>query len=98
MAGIEQFFTRYQKYHSTFKETSYDDKKGMYLCTDTSQNVINFDSMVQEKYIKQEKTPKSFDAIYFLNHTLYLIEFKNQIPSKIDNKDVQEKLIAGKKS
>jgi len=96
MAGIEEFLKTYNQYHSTFKETSLDDKKNIYLCNDTTQNVLNFDIMIKDKYRGKRERPKSFDAIYQLDTTLYLVEFKNQIPSQINNQDIQQKLLDGK--
>lgn len=96
MAGIEEFFKKYNQYQSTFKETSLDDKKNIYLCNDTTQNVLNFDIMIKDKYRGKGERPKSFDAIYLLDTTLYLVEFKNQIPSQINNQDIQQKLSNGK--
>ena len=81
-------------FFSTLKETSYDKENNEYLCSDTTQKVIDFDKIVKEKY--PNKQPSSVDAIVILlkkeYKLFYLVEFKNQIPSKIDNSEVKKKL------
>ena len=97
MADIHQFIKEYSQYKSTFKETSFDDNNEIYLCHDESQNVINFDKIIEIKYPDSNKRPKSFDALYVYKNLLFFIEFKNQKPSQIDNIDIQDKLLSGKK-
>ncbi len=99
MADLQQLFKKYGQYSSTFKETSYDDKKNIFLCTDTTQDVLNFDIMIKDKYKGIRERPKSFDALYKMDNTLYLVEFKNQLPSQInrDKISIQRKLVEGKK-
>jgi len=96
MADIGQFQKEYSQYRSTFKETSFDDNNEIYLCNDESQNVINFDKILELKYPDSNKRPKSFDALYVYNNLLFCIEFKNQKPSQIDNREIQDKLLSGK--
>ena len=97
MADIQQFFKNYSLHNSTFKETSFDDENNVYLCTDTSQDVLNFDKLIEDKYPNPYLRPKSFDAIYQFGNVLYLVEFKNQKPSQIDNNAIVQKLNDGKK-
>ncbi|TQV62139.1 MAG: hypothetical protein FNT15_07815 [Sulfurovum sp.] len=96
MADLNQFIKEYSNYISTFKETSFDDNNNSYLCKDESQNVINFDKILESKYPDSNKRPKSFDALYCFNNLIFCIEFKNQKPSQINNQEVQDKLKSGK--
>ena len=98
MADINQFQKEYVQYRSTFKETSFDDNNEVYLCNDESQNVINFDKILEKKYPDSNKRPKSFDALYIYNDLLFCVEFKNQKPSQIakSKEDIQGKLLSGK--
>jgi len=81
-------------YFSTLKKTSYDKNNNEYLCKDENQVVLDLDKIVKEKYPK--KQPSSVDAIFVLPQgnyfRFYLIEFKNQIISKIDNNEIKKKL------
>jgi len=101
MADFNIFLKTHNFYLSTFKETSLDnhhkDKSKEYLCMDESQEVINFDKIIEDKYPDSNIRPKAFDAIYFdkFNNNIYLVEFKNQ--KKPDKKEVEGKLINGKK-
>ncbi len=89
----------YLPYVSTFKETSLDnhhvDIENEYLCQDESQEVINFDKIIEDKYSDPYTRPKAFDALYVDNSNVYLIEFKNQ--KKPTNVEVVGKLLDGKK-
>lgn len=96
MADIDVFFRDYQTFASTFKETSFDSINSIYLCTDESQNVIDFDKLVEQEYPDSNIRPKSFDAIYLYKSIVFCVEFKNQKPSNIDNYGVQYKLEDGK--
>jgi len=96
MADFSQFEKKYSQYKSTFKETSFDDNNQIYLCNDETQNVINFDKILELKYPDSNIRPKSFDALYLYNNLLFCIEFKNQKPSQIDNQEIQDKLNSGK--
>ncbi len=98
MADISQFIRDYSSYKSTFKITSFDDENKVNLCTDESQEVINFDQIISIKYPDSNKRPKSFDALYIDNSDIYCIEFKNQKPSQLNkNKiEIKEKLKDGK--
>lgn len=91
-----QFISTYSSYKSTFKETSFDSDNAHYLCTDESCEVINFDKLVKENYPDSNTRPKSFDALYIHENIIFCIEFKNQKPSQIINKNVCEKLTEGK--
>jgi hypothetical protein len=97
MADFNLFYQKYNAFISTFKETSFDSDNKVYLCTDESIKVINFDAIVEKIYPDSNLRPKSFDAVYFdktTNH-IYLIEFKNQ--KKPIKQEIEEKLIDGKK-
>jgi len=96
MSDIGQFKSKYNQYKDTFKSTSYDSENEFYLCTDESQDVINFDMIIENNYPDSNRRPKSFDAIYIRENIVYCIEFKNQKPSKIKNSEIQEKLEHGK--
>ena len=93
------FNTNYQSYFTTFKETSLDNhdknKPIEYLCLDETQEVINFDKIIEDKYPNPYSRPQAFDALYINNHNIYLIEFKNQ--RKPSNSELLGKLIDGKK-
>ena len=96
MADVNRFIKEYIKHNSTFKETSFDDNNNLYLCSDESQNVINFDKIIEFKYPDSNIRPKSFDTLYIYNNLLFCIEFKNQKPSQISNSEIQDKLLSGK--
>ncbi len=94
--AIEQ---KFKAFFSTFKETSEDngskDVTPNYLCTDTSQKVINFDKIIENRFPDSNTRPQSFDAVYIHDNRVYCIEFKNQ--KNPDNKDLKGKLLDGKK-
>jgi hypothetical protein len=98
MADMNQFLQAYAVYKSTFKETSYDSEKKIYLCNDETQTVINFDKVIAEKYPDPQNSgrPKSFDAIYVFENRIYCIEFKNQKFSDIASSDIKEKFRCGR--
>ena len=96
MADIGHFIRVYQNFQSTFKETSFDSDNSQYLCNDESQNVVNFDKVLEKKYPDSNVRPKSFDALYVYKNIIFCIEFKNQKPSQIINQNICEKLTAGK--
>ena len=97
MADFNLFKQTYSLHTSTFKETSLDTDNNVYLCQDESIDVINFDTIIENKYPDSNKRPQSFDSIYLDkdSNTIYLIEFKNQ--KKPDKEEVEGKLIDGKK-
>ncbi len=95
MADITRFVKAYQTFRSTFRATSFDSSQGIYLCQDTTQEVIDFDKLLKESFPDSNQRPKSFDAIYVYENNVFLIEFKNQKPSGIDNSEVQKKLEEG---
>ena len=95
MADISQFISKYQEFNSTFKATSLDDSNDVSVCRDESQSVINFDEIVKDIYPDSNNRPKSFDAVYVYKDNIYCIEFKNQKSSKIDNREIKEKLEDG---
>ena len=96
MADIGQFRRDFASFSSTFKATSLDDNHSAHLCNDKSQEVLDFDAIMSDKYPDANTRPKSFDALYIYQNVLFCVEFKNQKPSQINNKDIQEKLEKGK--
>ncbi len=96
MADIGQFIRTYSSCKSTFKETSFDSDNNHYLCKDESQEVIDFDKILEEKYPDSNVRPKSFDTIFVYDNFVFCIEFKNQKPAQINNQDICEKLTDGK--
>lgn len=95
MADISEFIKKYNEYKTTFKVTSYDDNNDVHLCSDETQENINFDAIIESKYPESyEYRPESFDSIYINNNDIYCIEFKNE--KKPDKKDIENKLIDGK--
>jgi hypothetical protein len=97
MADIGQFVQKYSQYKSSFKATSFDSEHGTYLCMDDSQIVMDYDGIVASLYPNSQQRPKSFDALFVYGENIFCVEFKNQKPANIDNKEVQEKLVDGKK-
>ena len=95
MADISQFVRKYEEFTSTFKTTSFDSDNNEYLCMDESQEVINYDKIIEEKYPDSNIRPKTFDSIYIDKANIYLIEFKNE--KKPDKKEIEGKLLDGKK-
>lgn len=93
--GILRVF--FKDYTATLHQTSFDEEKQEYLCNSKEQDgVYCFDKYVKEKYAI--KPPRSFDALVFpKNHTnaVVCIEFKNQILSEIDMKQIFEKYEQG---
>lgn len=81
----------FSDYVTTFKQTSFDEEHSQYLCNDESNYVFDFDEIVKSKY--PDKQPKSFDAILCDGKNIFCVEFKNSLPSDIDNSNVQGKLI-----
>jgi len=96
MADLHQFKEKYQNFKSTFKTTSFDSAKSDSLCKDTTQEVLNFDKIIEERYPDSNKRPKSFDAVYLHGKYIFCIEFKNQKSSQINNENVTQKLTDGK--
>ncbi|MCB4758030.1 MAG: hypothetical protein LGB72_05670 [Sulfurovum sp.] len=96
MADIGQFIKSYQNFKSTFKKTSFDSDNTQSLCADESCEVMNFDKILEKNYPDSNTRPKSFDALYVHEDSIFCIEFKNQKPSKINNQNVCKKLTEGK--
>jgi len=96
MADIGQFQRDFASFSSTFKVTSRDGNHSAHLCNDESQEVLDFDAIVEDLYPNSNTRPKSFDALYIHQNLLFCVEFKNQKPSQINNRDIQEKLEKGK--
>lgn len=80
---------------STLKETSYDCSHNEHLCNDeVTENVYNFDGYVACNF-DATTLPASPDAIVVGNKKLYFVEFKNQTPPNIDNRNIKNKFISG---
>lgn len=94
--NIKEFLHETLKNHlSSLHKTSFDSDNQEYLCNDkTTANVYDFDSYVASKS-SGIKLPASPDAILVGDKKLYFIEFKNQIPSKIDKENMRNKFKAG---
>lgn len=94
--NIKDFLHKTLKEHSSsLYETSFDSENQEYLCSDKKTlNVYDFDSYVASKS-NETKLPASPDAILVGDKKLYFIEFKNQIPAKIDKENMRNKFKAG---
>ncbi|HGN1555831.1 TPA: hypothetical protein ACKRMY_006009 [Pseudomonas aeruginosa] len=80
---------------SSFKETSYDNENGEYLCKDTATpDVYDFDRYIEKQFHGQQ-LPASPDAIHLGKKQLYFVEFKNQRLSNIDNAGIGRKFTRG---
>jgi hypothetical protein len=97
MADMGKFVRHFDDCRSTFRETSFDSSNREYLCSDESQEVINFDKLIESKYPDSNTRPKSFDAVYVHNELIFCIEFKNQKYSQINNVSIRQKLLEGKR-
>jgi hypothetical protein len=87
--------SHYSDCKESLKETSKDTENNEYLCK-SSMEVYNFDCIVKKLYPK--KQPSSYDSLIIDEHKkiVYCIEFKNQIPSQINNANIKKKLTNGK--
>jgi len=87
--------TKYSECIESLKETSKDKENDEYLCQST-MDVYDFDCMVKKLYPK--KQPSSYDSLIVDENRkiVYCIEFKNQIPSQINNANIKKKLTNGK--
>jgi len=87
----------YSKYFDTLKNTSYDKENDSYMCH-SSMKVLNFDDLTKNNYPK--KQPSSFDALLYDEDEkrAYCVEFKNQDKAKINNIEIQNKLIDGRET
>jgi len=85
----------YPTHFDTLKNTSHDKENDIYMCQ-SSMPVINFDSLTKE--LNPKKQPSSFDALLSdeVKKSVYCVEFKNQDKAKINNVEIQNKLIDGK--
>ena len=83
-------------HQSTFKDTSYDKTNDEYVCSDEQvKQVYDFDAYIRAKFGKNAVMPASPDAIYVGAKHLYLVEFKNQIWSKVDKQQIAQKFRDG---
>ncbi len=85
----------YSDCQESLKQTSFDNENNQYLCQ-SSMTVYDFDCIVKKLY--PQKQPSSYDALMVDEgkKIVYCIEFKNQIPSQINNANIKKKLIHGK--
>lgn len=95
--NIKDFLrVKLQKYLSTLKETSLDTENAVYLCNDTAtQPVYDFDGFVRESFDDERNLPCSPDAVALGEKKLYFVEFKNQVPAKIDTANMKRKFKNG---
>jgi hypothetical protein len=87
------FKINFSEFISTLKDTSFDDKNGIYLCNNITEEVYNFDKIVRDRY--NYPFPSSPDLIMIYENTIYLIEFKNQDFKRIKAGIVKKKLQDG---
>ena len=87
--------TDYSECKKSLKETSKDSENSEYLCQ-SSMEVYDFDCIVKKLY--PQKQPSSYDSLIVDENRkiVYCIEFKNQIPSQINNANIKKKLTNGK--
>lgn len=87
--------TQYTDCTESLKETSKDKEHNEYLCQ-SSMEVYDFDCIVKKLY--PSKQPSSYDSLIIDEDKkmVYYIEFKNQIPSQINNANIKKKLTNGK--
>jgi len=85
----------YSECQKSLKETSRDKEHNEYLCQ-SSMEVYDFDCIVKKLY--PQKQPSSYDSLIVdeKGKMVYCIEFKNQIPSQINNANIKKKLTNGK--
>lgn len=80
---------------TTLRKASFDSAKNEHLCGDNSTgHVYDFDDYVKKNYSNHE-LPASPDAILLGDKKLYFIEFKNQVPGRIDKKSMRDKFGKG---
>lgn len=79
----------------SLKETSRDKEHNEYLCQ-SAMRVYDFDCIVKKLYPK--KQPSSYDSLLIDEEKkiVYCVEFKNQVPSQINNANIKKKLTNGK--
>lgn len=94
--NIKEFLHKTLKDHlSSLHKTSFDSDNQEHLCNDKiTANVYDFDDYIANKS-NGIKLPASPDAILVGDKKLYFIEFKNQIPAKIDKENMRNKFKAG---
>lgn len=87
--------SQYNDCHESLKQTSFDKENNQYLCQ-SSMKVYDFDCIVKKLY--PQKQPSSYDSLIVdeAKKVVYCIEFKNQIPSQINNANIKKKLTNGK--
>ena len=75
----------YSECKESLKETSFDKENHQYLCQSSME-------------VYPQKQPSSYDSLIVdeIRKIVYCIEFKNQIPSAINNANIKKKLTNGK--
>lgn len=93
---IRDFLKKKLEGHATtLRAASFDSAKDEYLCSDdATPHVYDFDGYVKENYSKHD-LPASPDAILLGDKKLYFIEFKNQVPGRIDKVNMRDKFGKG---
>ncbi|CAA6816829.1 MAG: Unknown protein [uncultured Sulfurovum sp.] len=86
---------QYTNCRDTLKETSKDTENNEYLCQ-SSMEVYDFDCIVKKLY--PQKQPASYDSLIIdeKKKIVYCVEFKNQVPSQINNANIKKKLTNGR--
>jgi hypothetical protein len=87
---IKEICSNYRCFND-LKKISYDKDKKEFLCNCNTQR-IDFDDFSDKYY--GHPNPPSVDTIFFdkIDKKIYLIEFKNQKCSKIDNIEIKNKV------
>jgi len=87
---MADFYYFFKNYFRPLKEISYDKDKKEYLCECNTER-LDFDDFVSKNY---KPTPSSVDTIFFneKEKKIYLVEFKNQKCSEIENNEIKKKI------
>ena len=95
VAELSYVLKSYAECLNSLKETSRDSEHHEYLCQ-SDMSVYDFDCIVKKLY--PQKQPSSYDSLIVdeSRKVVYCIEFKNQIPSAINNQNIVKKLTNGK--
>ena len=94
MADLRILEEKIDSYKKSLKEISFDERKSEYMCNDELHFYCSFDTLVKSEY--PLKQPASPDTLMFKNETVFMVEFKNQYTTDIDNTNIRNKLEKGK--
>jgi len=89
---FECFQRKYNCCFDTLKNISYDKQKKEFLCFCESRR-LDFDKFTLTFF--KHPLPSSVDTLLFdeIDKILYLVEFKNQKCSQIDNEEIKKKVL-----